>query len=280
VVCGDRHKHSVLFVGEFGDDPGYHVKSQLRLVSEERRRGGILGYRGSKGAKTMNTRTSLKSLYLARRIRAAGRQIYIQEDDCESTDVPSDGLLIYLFGEVNDSFATNFLGGTAFIIQVNITINLPRFAIGGFGLELEWECAVDWLEDPNEGERPDIYRFGGRELPEFKRGQVLNHRADVCQIHPRGSSLRGYLLGVGDNPIPDRIQHGMMIPGFLSVFDQFSRPFRSPISLWANRSKKLLSSTRSKTSRKRIFDISDPEYGHSLLENDVIEEKELVRAHR
>lgn len=194
-------------------------------MSEERRRGGILGYRGSKGAKTMNTRTSLKSLYLARRIRAAGRQIYIQEDDCESTDVPSDGLLIYLFGEVNDSFATNFLGGTAFIIQVNITINLPRFAIGGFGLELEWECAVDWLEDPNEGERPDIYRFGGRELPEFKRGQVLNHRADVCQIHPRGSSLRGYLLGVGDNPIPDRIQHGMMIPGFLSVLISFRAHF-------------------------------------------------------
>jgi hypothetical protein len=228
----------------------------------------------------MNTMASLDSLYLARRIRAAGRQIYIEEDDRESTYVPSNGLLIYLFGEVNDSLATDFLGGTAFIINVNITINLPRIAISGFGLELEWKCAVDWLDDPSEGERPDVYRFGGRDLPEFKRGQVLNHRADVRHIHSRGSSLRGYLLGVGDNPIPDPIQHGMMIPGFFIVYDQFSRPFRSPISLCANRKRKLLPRTGPHTSRKRIFDCSDPEYGLSLLENDAIEKKELVRAHR
>jgi len=228
----------------------------------------------------MNTRTSLESLHLARRIRAAGRQIYIEEDDRESTYVPSDGLLIYLFGEVNDSLATDFLGGTAFIINVNITINLPRFAISGFGLELEWNCTVDWLDDPSEGERPDVYRFGGRDLPEFERGQVLNHCADVSRIHSRGSSLRGYLLGVGDNPIPDHIQRGMMIPGFFIVYDQFLRPFRSPISLCANRRRKLLASTGSKASRKRIFDCSDPEYGQLLLESDAIDEKELVRANR
>jgi|SRR5579863_3223785 len=228
----------------------------------------------------MNTRTSLESLYLARRIRAAGRQIYIEEDDRESTYVPSDGLLIYLFGEMSDSFATNFLGGTAFILKTNITINLPRFAIGGFGLEVEWDCAVDWLDDPSEGERPDVYRFGGRDLPEFERGQVLNHRADVCHIQSRGSSLRGYLLGVGDNPIPEHIQHGMMIPGFFIVYDQFLRPFRSPISFCADRSQKLLPRTGSKASRKSIFDSSDPEYSHSLLENDIVEEGGLVRAHR
>ena len=217
----------------------------------------------------MKIKMSHNRLDLARRIREAGRQIYIKEDDGEPTDDLSDGLLIYLFGEVNDSLATDFLGGTAFIIKTNITINLPKFAIGGFGLELEWDCAVDWLDDPREGERPDVYRFGGRDLPEFERGQVLNHCADVCHIYSRGSSLRGYLLGVGDKPISDSIQQGMMIPGFLSVFDQFSRPIRSPISLWADRSQKLLRRTRSKATRKRIFDCPDPGYGHSLLENDV-----------
>jgi hypothetical protein len=211
----------------------------------------------------MIIKPSHKGLDLARGIRAAGRPIYIKEDDGEPTDDLSDGLLIYLFGEVNDSLATNFLGGTAFILKANITVNLPGFAISGFGLEFEWDCAVDFLADPREGERPDVYRFGGRDLPEYKRGQVLNHCADVCHTYPRGFSLSGYLLGMGNKPIPNYIQHGMMIPGFLTVFDQFFRPIRSPISLWADRNQKRLHRTRS--TRKRLFDCPDRGYGHSLL---------------
>lgn len=79
---------------------------------------------------------------------------------------------------------------------------------------------------------------------------------------------------MGDKPIPNYIQHGMMIPGFLTVFDQFLRPIRSPISLWADRNQKLPRRTRSRATRKRIFNFPDPGYGHSLLDNDVFEEKE------
>lgn len=93
----------------------------------------------------MIIKPSHNGLELARGIRAAGRPIYIKEDDGEPTDDLSDGLRIYLFGEVNDSLVTNFLGGTAFILKTNITVNLPGFAISGFGLELEWTVLLTFL---------------------------------------------------------------------------------------------------------------------------------------
>jgi hypothetical protein len=222
--------------------------------------------------KKVKNKACNESLELARRIRAADIRIHIEEDDCKSTDVPSAGVLLYLFGGETESTAVDFFGRTAFIIYANITINLPRFAISAFGLELPWNCAVHWLEDPLErDDSSKVYRFGGRDLLDFKRGRVLNHRADVCRTLSRGSSLRGCLLGVGDKPMPDHFSHGMMVPCFLSVFDQFGREYREPISLCADRSQKLLRRTRSQAPRKRIFDYPDSGYGHPLLQDDDVE---------
>jgi hypothetical protein len=201
---------------------------------------------------------------LARRIRAAGIRIHIEE---EATDVVPDGVLIYPLGGRVESIAVDFFGGTAFMIYASITINLPRFAIAAFGLKLPWECAVRWIEDPREIHATSkVYRFyGGNYLPDFERKHVLNHRANVCRTLSRGSSVEGCLLGLGDQCIPDAFRHGMMIPGFLIVFDQFSREYRSPISLWADRSQKLSPSNRRQATRKRLFDCPDPDYCHASL---------------
>jgi hypothetical protein len=205
---------------------------------------------------------------LARRIRAAGIRIAIEEDDCKTTDVPP-GVLIRLVGGEVENMALDFHGGTAFIIWACITINLPRFAIAAFGLELPWKCAVRWLEDPLELDgTSEVYRFDGRHLPDFERTQVLNHRADACRTLSPASSVKGCLLGVADECIPDAFRHGMTIPGFLSVFDQFSREFRSPISLWADRSQKPLPDTRRQATRKRLFDCPDPGYCQASLQDD------------
>jgi hypothetical protein len=95
------------------------------------------------------------------------------------------------------------------------------------------------LEDPIEiGGRSVFYRFGGGELPEFERSEVLNHCDDVRRIWSRGASLKGYLLGIANEPIPEQYPHGAIIPAFLIIYDQFSRPYRTSVSLWTDRTAK------------------------------------------
>jgi len=148
------------------------------------------------------------SLALARRIRAAGIPIYVGEDDGEAPHDPSSGLLVYQDGGVIESRAFDFYGAAGYIIRIVISVNLRRFAIAGFGLELPWKSYVRWLEDPHEIDgRSVVYRFGKEHL-EFERSQVLNHFADVRHTWSRGESLRGHLLGVGDQPIPAQFQQG------------------------------------------------------------------------
>jgi hypothetical protein len=199
---------------------------------------------------------TIDHLALARRIRAAGRPIYIEEHDAEPPCIPSDGLTIRQIGGVTESTAIDCSGGTAFIIYVVITINVPHFAISAFGLEVPWICdSFRWLEDPREiGGSSDYYRFGIKDLPDFERGRVLNHRADEQRPHSSGTSLKGCLLGISFDPIPVQFSHGDMIPGLLVVFDQFLRKYRSPVELWADRLW-----ARPRAPRKgRLFERRDP----------------------
>jgi hypothetical protein len=152
---------------------------------------------------------------------------------------PSSGLLVYQEGGVIESRAFDFYGAPGYIIRAVITVNLPKFAIAGFGLELPWKSYVRWLEDPREIDgRSVVYRFGGKEFPEFDRSEVLNHHADVRRIWSRGASLKGHLLGIGNEPIPEQYPHGAIIPAFLIIYDQFSRPYPTSVSLWTDRTAK------------------------------------------
>lgn len=203
---------------------------------------------------------AIDHLALARRIRAAGRPIYIAEDDGEALCIPSDGLKIHQTYGVNESSAIDCSGGTAFIIYVVITINLPNFAISAFDLEVPWiNNSFRWLEDPLEIDGTSCcYRFGIKDLPDFERGRVLNHRADVQRTYSSGRSLKGCLLGFALDPIPVQFSHGDMIPALLVVCDQFQRKYRSPVDLWADRS-----FARSRARRKgSLFDRRDPIVRH------------------
>jgi hypothetical protein len=197
---------------------------------------------------------------LARRIRAARIPIYIGEDDGGIPQIPSSGLLVYQEGEVIENRAFDFCGTAGYIVRVVITVNLPRFAIAEFGLELPWESDVRWLQDPYEigGGRTVDYRFGGKEPLEFdgfERSEVLNHLADVRRMWSRGQSLKGYLLGIGNERIPDQYQPGEEIPAFLIVYNQFMRGIRTPISLWTLRTKKTTKQSRS--GMQRTGDVID-----------------------
>jgi hypothetical protein len=211
----------------------------------------------------MKNKTHTDNLALARRIRAAGVAIYIGEDDGETPHDPPSGLRIRQFGGLFDGRAIDFYGGTAYIISAVITVNLPHFAIAGFGLELPWKGTVRWLDEPFEIDGSSkMYRFGGKYDPAFEKDEVLNHLADVRRTLSRGASLKGALLAIGQEPITEEFPHGAMIPAFLTVYDQFWRPYRSPIKLWADRSQKHLSRSRLGTPRRKLFDCPDPKVEH------------------
>ena len=164
------------------------------------------------------------------------------------------GPLISQDGGAPDNRAFDFCGIAGFIISLVITINRPRFAISRFSLELPWEGYVWWLDDPFERDgRSYVYRFYRNYIPQYERGQVLNHLADVRRMWPRGHSLKGYLLGVGNGPIPDQYRQGEIIPASLIVYDQFGHDWRSPISLWTDRTARLFQPTRSEHSPKDGF---------------------------
>jgi len=142
-------------------------------------------------------------LDVARRIRAAGRPIYIAEDDGAAPSIPCDGLLVRQCGGLMESRAIA-CGGTAFIIHLVITSKLPTFAISAFGLEPPWKNEyLNWLEDPLQIDGASrSYRFGIKGVPDFEREHVINHYADVRHIFPSGHSVKGFLLCFGFDPIP------------------------------------------------------------------------------
>jgi hypothetical protein len=179
------------------------------------------------------------SLAVARRIRAAGRPIFIAEDDGEPRSIPCDGLRVRQTGGQMESCVIECAGGTAYIANVVITSRLPTFAISDFDIQTPWPTEYfRWLEDPllidGHSRR---YRFGVPEVQDFERDQVINHYADVRHILRFGHSLSGYLLGIGHETIPERFQHGMMVPAFVIIYDQLGHEHRSPVELQAIRNR-------------------------------------------
>jgi hypothetical protein len=196
------------------------------------------------------------SVAVARRIRAAGRPIYIAEDDGAAPVIPCDGLRVRQWGSVVESRAIDCTNCSAFIINLVVTANQPKFAISAFSLEVPWKNDhFHWLEDPLQLDGPSRnYRFHLRDVPEFEREHVLNHYADVARVLPCGHSVKGFLLAVGSDPIPERFGHGTMIPAFVIIYDQFGRDHRSPVELQVVRSR-----TQSRVLRKRnLLDHPDP----------------------
>jgi hypothetical protein len=180
------------------------------------------------------------NLDLARRIRAAGVPIHIAEDDEKTGCMPSDGLIVRQQGAVADSTAFEFEAGTGFIINLAITVSVPSMAISYFGLDLPWEkINFRWLPDPLEsGDDSMLYKFAGKDSLAFERSEVMNHYADVRQMLQHGRSIAGLLLGLSMEPIPDEFRTGTLVPATVVIGDQFSREFRSEVSLFINKREK------------------------------------------
>src|SRR5579862_1688312 len=208
-------------------------------------------------------------LAYARRIRSAGRVIYIPEDDGEVRYIPSNALRVYQTGAVIESTAFDLGAGTGFTINLVVTSRVSGFAVSHIELKLPWEHThVQWLEDPKviDGRSP-CYRFFGNETLEFDRNLVLNHRLQLTQRFSAGESAEGFLLGLGSEPIPEEYHHGKMIPAFVVIYDQFARMCQVTIQLWADRSTTRIRPTRSDTMLKgKLLDKRDPIVPYPILD--------------
>jgi hypothetical protein len=203
----------------------------------------------------------LDQLAYARRIRSAGRLIHIPQDDGETRCIPSEALRVRQTGGVIESTAFDWGAGTGFKIYLVVTSNIPGFAVSHIELELPWKkTSFWWLEDPLVIDGPSrCYRFVGNAILEFPRELVINHRLQVTQPFSAGASVKGFLLGVGSDPIPEEFSQGKMIPAFVVIYDQFTGKYPVPVELWADRTTRNLRPLRSSVRRKgRLLDKRDP----------------------
>ncbi len=227
---------------------------------------GDVGSVGKKPTLTM-TRNGSSNLALARRIRAAGRPIYIPEDDGGPVEVPANSLDGYQIGGLLENGAFEYSAGTGIMLQLVITVLASTFAIASCDLELPWEkMGFRWLDDPLEiDERLTHYSFS-QKYYEFERKQVLNHRADVTRTLRRGQSIRGYLLGNDMAPIPDYIRNGSLFPATVIIWDQYGRQYRIPVELTATRREKYV---RRPSRRGALFDRRDPDPKPRVVQTQV-----------
>jgi hypothetical protein len=183
------------------------------------------------------------------------------QDDGAVRSIPSDALRVRQTGGLVESTAFDWGASTGFKINLVVTSKIAGFAVSYVELELPWkQTSFWWLEDPDVIDGPwRCYRFNGDSPLEFARNLVINHRLQVTRPFSAGESAEGSLLGIGCDPIPAEFSQGKMIPSFLVLYDQFARPYRAPVELWADRTTKNLRPRRSSARRKgKLLDKRDP----------------------
>ncbi len=196
-----------------------------------------------------------RRLDLARRFLAAGVPLEINEDAAEDLLIRQiDGLL------ETCAFDLSY-GAAGYVISLCVTVNRPVLGILKFDLELPWmDTTIQWLKDPRDTESCSTrYRFPGEHALELERDLVINHFADLKRKFHRGDFFQGFLLGVGSQPIPDDIRHGLCVPSFVTITDQYYYRYSSPIELFIDRTQKSSNPRPRKPVRKRLFDERDPE---------------------
>jgi hypothetical protein len=167
-------------------------------------------------------------------------------------------LLICQFGSVGESSAFDLDGGhgTGYMLSLHVAVDLPRFKIWRWALDLPWEDPqFQWLADPAEySSVEEMYQFSS--TLKYPRAEVINHRHEL----QRGRGLDGLLLGRGYESIPALYRHGATVNASLILTDDMNHDFITPVQLWVNRAalidrKRANATTQNK---RRIFDKRDP----------------------
>jgi hypothetical protein len=166
-------------------------------------------------------------------------------------------VLICQFGGVDESsaFDLDCGHGTGYMLSLHVAVDLPRFKIWRWELDLPWEDPqFQWLADPAEySSVEEMYQFSS--TLKYPRAEVVNHRHEL----QRGRGLDGLLLGRGYESIPASYRHGATVTASLILTDDMNHDFVTPVQLWVNRGA-LIDRKRAKATtknRRRLFDKQD-----------------------
>ena len=197
---------------------------------------------------------------LVRWVRERG--IPIDEVEFRRMEAMAGGLIIQQTGEIVMSSASDLeSGGTAFIIQLVLQNCSDRpLAPVHVKIEVPWvePEGVRLLEDPARKRPREIsYEFPGRRLCPIEREAVLNHRIGRNRpVMPR-DSIDGFVLAVGEAPIPAEYCDRARIRIHVTLFDQHGGICRQPFDLMASRE-------RRRPDRAIGHRVSRKEYAHCL----------------
>jgi hypothetical protein len=192
------------------------------------------------------------NLSLARRIRAAGCQIAISEDDDpRCCNKPSEDAIINQTGGQLETRAFDHSGGTGWLVSISIAVQESRFAISSFAIETPWEkMGFCWIVDPLEHSTDCIYRLASLQ---FDRDEILNHRANSKPLQ-RGTLMDGFLLGTDMATIPSQFRR-REIDVTLVIYDQFDQQHRASLKMFVEQ---LVKQSQPRTKRAGLFDRRDP----------------------
>jgi hypothetical protein len=109
-------------------------------------------------------------------------------------------------------------GGTG--VWITVWIGVYRIIrVSAVRLDIPWCKQIRWLEDPlRKAPAKYYYSFPVPGTPRFERDAVLNHQLrSNSKLFP--GQLDGFLLGIGEEPIPDQYRDREPFEARLSIFD-------------------------------------------------------------
>jgi len=186
----------------------------------------------------MTNKTSEEEILFFSQLRRGG--IPLDEEVLEEMKAASRGLSIYQTGTTieNVVFDLNF-AGSGYILSIAVYDDANRIIQPReFRLKMIWpEPHFRWLEDPlAKVPREFTYDFPPHGPKGFEREVLLNHRlGGKGRLCPGGDCLDGFLLGVGQEPIPDGHRDRQMLQTRLSIFDERGNRYESGVKLLVSR---------------------------------------------
>ena len=112
-------------------------------------------------------------------------------------------------------------GGTGVQICLSICNEFhPMIRTSAARLDIVWCEQMRWLEDPlRKAPAKNYYSLPMPNYPRLERDLVLNHRFGPNRKLLRGDKMDGFLLGIGEEPIPDQYRDRQLFEARLTIFD-------------------------------------------------------------
>jgi hypothetical protein len=185
----------------------------------------------------MTTKMSEEEILMLSQLHRAG--IPLDKEVLEGLKVHSRGLSIHQRGTCIDNSVVDLdFGGTGYILSVAIYNDSNRIIRPHeIRLEMPWhESQFRLLENPlTKIPREYTYALPPPGPAGFEREVVLNHhfggKGRLCP----GDCIEGFLLAVGQEPIPVGYRNRQKLQAHLSIFDGPGNRYESRVELFVRR---------------------------------------------